>query len=55
MTKARIFLLVDVRDFFIRYRVGDIGSGRRKKINKKALKMTSKLVIFRVVFFCLFF
>ena len=45
-TKARIFLLVDLREFF-----SDLGSGGRKKINKKvggtkkinkkALKMTS--------------
>ena len=35
-TKARIFLLVDLRDFF-----SDLGSGGRKSINKKALKMTS--------------
>ena len=33
---ARIFLLVDLRGFF-----SDLGSGERKKINKKALKMTS--------------
>ena len=32
---ARIFLLVDLQEFF-----SDIGSGERKKINKKALKMT---------------
>ena len=44
--KARFFLLVDLRDFF-----SDLGSGGRKKINKKALKMTSKLVIFRAFFF----
>ena len=36
VTKARFFLIVDLRDFF-----SDLGSGRRKKINKKALKMTS--------------
>ena len=35
-TKARIFLLVDLREFF-----SDLGSGGRKKIDKKALKMTS--------------
>ena len=35
MLKARFFLLVDLREFFIRPRVG--GGG----INKKALKMTS--------------
>ena len=34
--KTRIFLLVDLRGFF-----SDLGSGGRKKINKKALKMTS--------------
>ena len=37
--KARIFLLVDLRDFF-----SDLGSGvggGRKNKNKKALKMTS--------------
>ena len=34
--KARIFLLVDLREFFL-----NLGSGGRKKINKKALKMTS--------------
>ena len=34
--QARIFLLVDLREFF-----SDLGSGGRKKINKKALKMTS--------------
>ena len=38
---ARIFLSVDLREFFFRFRVWG-----RKKINKKALKMTSKLVIF---------
>ena len=42
MTKARIFLLVDLQDFF-----SDLGWGGRKKINKKALKM----VIFRAFFF----
>ena len=42
MTKARIFLLVDLQEFFFRFRVG-----RRKKINKKALKM----VIFGAFFF----
>ena len=35
-TEARIFLLVDLRDFFFRIRVGGT-----KKINKKALRMTS--------------
>ena len=34
--KARIFLLVDLREIFFRSRVGGT-----KKINKKALKMTS--------------
>ena len=33
--KARIFLLVDLREFFFRFRVG--GGGTKKK----ALKMTS--------------
>ena len=32
-----MFLLVDLRDFFFGSRVG----GTKKKINKKALKMTS--------------
>ena len=31
-----MFLLIDLREFF-----SDLGSGGRKKINKKALKMTS--------------
>ena len=35
--KARIFLLVDLRELFFRFRV----KGTKKKINKKALKMTS--------------
>ena len=47
--KARIFLLVDLRIFFL-----DLGSGDEKKINKKALKMTSQLVIFRAFFFFFF-
>ena len=34
--EARIFLLVDLRELFFRFRVGGT-----KKINKKALKMTS--------------
>ena len=34
-SKARVFLLVDLRDFVFRFRVGG------EKINKKALKMTS--------------
>ena len=34
--RARIFLLVDLPEFF-----SDLGSGGRKKINKKAPKMTS--------------
>ena len=34
--KARFFLLVDLRESF-----SDLGSGGQKKINKKALKMTS--------------
>ena len=46
MVKARIFLLVDLLEFF-----SDLGSGERKKINKKALKMTSSLVTFRAFFF----
>ena len=33
---VRIFLLVDLREIFLRFRVGGM-----KKINKKALKMTS--------------
>ena len=45
-TQARFFLLVDLREFFFRFRVG----GVRKKINKKALKMTSWLVIFRAFY-----
>ena len=36
MNKARIFLLVDLRDFFT-----DLGSRGRKKNNKKALKKTN--------------
>ena len=43
--KARMFLLVDLRGKNIGFRVGG-----RKKMNKKALKMTSKLVIFRAFF-----
>ena len=35
-SKARIFLLVDLGEFF-----SDLGSGVRLKINKKALKKTS--------------
>ena len=35
-TKATIFLLVDLRE-----KKSDLGSGGTKKINKKALKMTS--------------
>ena len=34
--KARVFLLVDLREFF-----SDLESWGRKNINKKALKMTS--------------
>ena len=45
MDKARIFLLVDLRDFFFRFRVGGW-----KIVNKKALKMTSWLVIFWAFF-----
>ena len=37
--KARICLLVDLREFFFRFRVA--GGGGEKDINKKALKMTS--------------
>ena len=48
--EARIFLLVDLRGFF-----SDLGSTGRKQINKKALKMTSQLVIFRAFFFFFFF
>ena len=36
MSKARIFLLVDLREFF-----SDLPLGGEKKNNKKALKMTS--------------
>ena len=36
-SKARFFILDDLREFFLRSRVG----GDEKKINKKALKMTS--------------
>ena len=43
--KARIFLLVDLWEIFL----------GRKKINKKALKMTSYMVIFRAFFFFFFF
>ena len=45
--KARMFLLVDLRGFFFRFRVW----GTKKKKIKKALKMTSQLVIFRAFFF----
>ena len=38
--KARIFLLVDLRDFFFRFRVGGGGGGDEKN-NKNALEMTS--------------
>ena len=40
--KAKIFLIVDLREFFFRFRVGGD--------KKKALKMTSCLVIFRGFF-----
>ena len=43
-SKARLFLLVDIRDFF-----SDLGSVD-EKTRKKALKMTSSLVIFRAYF-----
>ena len=43
--RPEFFLLVDLRDFFF----SDLGSGGRKKINKKALKMTR--VIFTAFFF----
>ena len=46
---ARIFLLSDLQIFF-----SDLGSGEQKKINKKYLKMTSKLVIFRALLFIYF-
>ena len=36
--KARIFLLVDLREIFFRFRVG----GTKKKKKKKALKMISR-------------
>ena len=48
-SKARIFLLVDLQDFFFRFRVGGT-----RKINKKALKMTSYWS-FSVLFFFFFF
>ena len=42
VAEARFFLLVDLREFFFRYRVrGGGGGGGAKKNNKKALKMTS--------------
>ena len=37
---GKIFLLLDLQDFCFRFSVGG-GGGGRKKINKKALKMTS--------------
>ena len=40
VAEARFFLLVDLREFFFRYRVRG-GGGGAKKNNKKALKMTS--------------
>ena len=48
--KAKIFLLVDLREFF-----SDLGSGGRKKINKKALKMTSYWSFSELFFFFFFF
>ena len=39
VAEARFFLLVDLREFFFRYR--GRGGGGAKKNNKKALKMTS--------------
>ena len=46
--RPEFFLLVDIRGFFF----SDLGSGgTKKKINKKTLKMTSQLVIFRAFFF----
>ena len=47
--KAINFFLVDLRG-----EKSDLGSGVTKKINKKALKVTSKLVIFRAFFFLFF-
>ena len=47
---ARIFFLVDIWEFF-----SDFGLGGRKKKEKKALKMTSSLVIFKALFFQSFF
>ena len=42
VAEARFFLLVDLREFFFRYRVtGGEGGGGGEKNNKKALKMTS--------------
>ena len=48
--KARIFLFVDLRDYFFRFRVG----GTKKK---KALKMISRLkkIIKKELFFFIFF
>ena len=46
LAEARIFLLVDLQEIFFRSRVGG-----KKKINKKALKMTSKTGHFQTFFF----
>ena len=48
--KARFFLLVDLREFFVQSRVGGT-----KKINKKALKMTGHFQSFFFFFFFFFF
>ena len=39
--RPEFFLLVDLQDFFSDLGSGGGGGGGRKKINKKALKMTS--------------
>ena len=53
-SKARIFLLVDLREFFL----SDLGSGRRKKINKKSSEndqLTGHFQSFFFFFFQFFF
>ena len=51
LSMARFFLLVDLQE-----KKNQIyGQGGEKKINKKALKMTSDVVIFRAFFFFFFF
>ena len=47
--RPEFFYKLIYEDFF-----SDLGSGGRKKINIKALKMTSQLVIFRAFFFFFF-